>query len=139
MTRAAAFTAEIVRATSRGLAGVATAALYERLGVTADSPQGKDRSEEVEARYGTDGFEVWRQSMSMRLLALASALEVSDVEIFADDIDWFRGLSTSRSIPIEDVAVALDCLEETVAGQLPTENRDLLSPYFQAARATSIP
>ena len=62
MTRAAAFTAEIVRSSSRGLAGLATALLFERVA-------------EATERYGDEGFETWRKTMAARLEALASALE----------------------------------------------------------------
>ncbi len=50
MTRAAAFTAEIVRSSSRGLAGLATALLFERVA-------------EATERYGDEGFETWNAGL----------------------------------------------------------------------------
>lgn len=120
MTRAAAFTAEIVRTSSRGLAGMASAMLYER---QPDAP----------TRYGEGGFETWRQTIAARLQALASALEVGDPSIFADDVAWFRGVATGRGIHQEDVDLALECLHETTRDQLPEGTESDLAPFFEAA------
>lgn len=121
MTRAAAFTAEIVRSSSRGLAGLAAALLFERV------PEATDR-------YGDEGFETWRQTMAARLQALASALEAGDSSIFGDDIQWFRGMSVSRGIPKSDLERAFDCLTETLGSQLPEEALESVTPLMEEAR-----
>jgi len=120
MTRAAAFTAELVRSSSRGLAGLACALLFER---TANAQE----------QYGEDGFDSWRQTLAARLQALASALESGDQAIFTEDLHWFQGVSVTRGIPKSDVLLAVDCLNETVRSQLPEETGDAVAPYFASA------
>lgn len=120
MTRAAAFSAELVRTSSRGLAGLASALFFER---AVDALE----------QYGNDGFDSWRQTMAARLEALASALEAGDEAIFTEDMNWFQGISVTRGIPKADILLALDCLAETVRSQLPEETGDTVAPYFASA------
>lgn len=121
MTRAAAFTAEIVRSSRRGLAGLATALLFERV---AEAPE----------RYGDEGFETWRKTIAARLEALASALEAGDSTMFEDDVKWFRSISLSRGIPREDLINAYECLAETLRGQLPEEAFGSVEELMRDAR-----
>ncbi len=120
MTRAAAFTAELVRTSSRGLAGLASALFYERA------------SDAIE-QYGDEGFETWRKTMEARLQALASALESGDEAIFTEDVHWFQGVAVTRGIPKSDILLAIDCLGETVRSQLPDETGHAVAPYITAA------
>lgn len=123
MTRAAAFTAEIVRSSSRGLAGLATALLFERVA-------------EATERYGDEGFETWRKTMAARLEALASALEAGDSTIFSDDVGWFRSMSMSRGIPKADLISAYECMEETLRGQLPEEALGSVDDLLREGRSS---
>ncbi|MEM6569593.1 MAG: cobalamin-dependent protein [Planctomycetota bacterium] len=120
MTRAAAFAAELVRTTSRGLAGLAAARFFESV-------------EDAETRYGEDGFDSWREAMGARIDALSAALEAGDTTIFADDVLWFRGIATSRGLAESDVTVSLDCLRETLVAQLPEGTADEIVPLFDGA------
>lgn len=120
MMRAAAFSAELVRTSSRGLAGLASALFFER-------------ALDAQEQYGDEGFESWRQTMTARLQALASALEAGDEAIFSEDVSWFQGVSVSRGIPKSDILLALECLAETVRSQLPEETGDTVAPYFTSA------
>lgn len=122
MTRAAAFTAEIVRSSSRGLAGLATALLFERV-------------PEASERYGDEGFETWRKTIGARLQALSSALEAGDGTIFGDDVQWFRSMSVSRGIPKADLISAFDCIEETLRAQLPEEALGAVQDVMKEARS----
>ena len=121
MSRSAAFTSEIIRTSTRGLAGMAAARLYESV---ADAT----------TRYGEHGFDSWRQAIAARLSSLASALDVGDPALFAEDIGWFRSVSAAREIPEADLGIALDAIGHTVRELLPDENGALLDPYFDAAR-----
>lgn len=121
MTRAAAFTAEIVRSSSRGLAGMVVARFYET-------------TEDAEELYGEGGFETWRKSVGARLQSLASAMEAGDPSIFADDLRWFRGMAAGRGIPEGHLSLALDALADTLRTQLPSGTRDDLGPFLEAAR-----
>jgi len=121
MTRAAEFTAELIRTTSRGLAGLSTARLFEKI-------------EGAESRYGDDGFDSWRQALGARLEALASALEADDPSLFTEDMVWFRAVITSRDVGEEDVVVALNSMQETLAAQLPGAADSSIGRFFDAAR-----
>lgn len=121
MTRTAAFAAELVRASGRGLSGLAAARFFER-------------SDGAAERFGDDGFESWRRAMGARLDALASALDADDPKIFADDVLWFRGMSTSRDVRETEIELALDCLGEIVGEQIPDPATETVAPYFDAAR-----
>lgn len=120
MTRAAEFTAELIRTTSRGLAGLSTARLFEKI-------------DGAETRYGEGGFDSWRQALSARLEALASALEADDTKLFADDMVWFRAVITSREIDAKDVGLALESMRETLTAQLPGTTDGSIDRFFDAA------
>lgn len=120
MTRAAEFTAELIRTTSRGLAGLSTARLFEKV-------------EASDTRYGESGFDSWRKALSARLEALASALEADDPKLFADDMVWFRAVITSRDVEARDVLVALESMRETLTAQLPGTNDTSIDRFFDAA------
>ena len=120
MTRAAEFTAELIRTTSRGLAGLSTARLFEKV-------------EASDTRYGESGFDSWRKALSARLEALASALEADDPKLFADDMVWFRAVITSRDVEAGDVLVALESMRETLTAQLPGTNDTSIDRFFDAA------
>lgn len=122
MTRAAAFTAELVRSSSRGLAGLAASRFYERCVDAQD-------------RYGEEGFESWRQAMAARLQSLSAALDSRDEGIFVDDLNWFRSVSGSRGIPREDLALALECLEQAMRESLPEDGAEAIGPFMDSARA----
>ncbi|MFT5735201.1 MAG: methanogenic corrinoid protein MtbC1 [Planctomycetota bacterium] len=122
MTRATAFTAELIETSARGLSGLTVARAYER-------------SSELDARYGGEGFETWRHSVTSRLESLAAALASADPKVFSDDLLWFRSLSTSRGIPPADLLLVLDCMEDVLAEQLPGNVPEAVSPYFEAARS----
>ena len=120
MSREAAFTAELIRSSSRGLAGQTVALFYTR----ADGP---------ETRYGVEGFDSWRKTIAARFEALAGALHASEPKMFADDLLWFRGLSGARGVPKDDLALALECMETIVAERLPGEAEAATEPYFREA------
>ncbi|MEM9380841.1 MAG: cobalamin-dependent protein [Planctomycetota bacterium] len=120
MTRAAAFAAELVRTTSRGLAGLAAARFFETV-------------EDAESRYGENGFDSWREAMGARIDALSAALEAGDATIFNDDVLWFRGIATSRDVEASDVEACIVCLRETLIAQLPEGTADEIVPLFDAA------
>lgn len=122
MSREAAFTSELIRSSSRGLAGQTVALFYTR----ASSP---------EARYGDDGFESWRKTIAARFDALAGALDANDPAIFAEDLTWFRGLSGARGVPEDDLALVLDCMGEMVSERLPEEAGAATAEYFAKAIA----
>ncbi|WP_419190317.1 cobalamin B12-binding domain-containing protein [Saltatorellus ferox] len=110
----------MIRTTARGLAGLSVARAYER-------------SDALVERYGSDGFETWKQALKSRLETLGAALSAGDPKMFADDLLWFRGISTSRGIPSEDLLLVLDCMQETLVDQLPGETGPAVKPYFEAA------
>ncbi len=120
MSREAAFTAELIRSSARGLAGQTVALLYER-------------AEDPETRYGHEGFESWRRTIAARFEALAGALDAAEPKIFADDLLWFRGLSGARGVPPEDLKLAVQCMGTTVAERLPGEAEAATAPYFAEA------
>jgi len=122
MKRAEAFTSEILRTSTRGLAGMAAALFFER-------------DEGAHDRYGDDGFESWRQAIGARISALASAMDVGDVGIYADDVRWFRSVSQSRGIEESDLASALACLGETIAAHMPDGTAQSVTPYLEAGVA----
>ncbi len=121
MTREAAFTAELIRSSSRGLAGQTVALFYTR----ADSP---------ETRYGDEGFESWRKTLAARFEALSGALDANQPKMFADDLLWFRGLSGARGVPKEDLTLIIECMGNIVAERLPGEAEATTEPYFDEAR-----
>ena len=120
MTRAAEFTAELIRTTSRGLAGLTTARLFAKV-------------EDADSRYGESGFDSWRQALGARLEALASALEADDTKLFSDDMIWFRAVITSRDIEQEDVLLALESMRETLTAQLPGNTDASIDRFFDHA------
>lgn len=121
MTRAAEFTAELIRTTSRGLAGLSTAKLFEKV-------PGSD------TKYGEQGFDSWRQAMAARLESLASALEADDTDLFAEDMKWFREVITTRDVGEADVLAAMESMQEILAAQLPGAADTSLDRFFDAAR-----
>lgn len=122
MKRAEAFTSEILRTSTRGLAGMAAALFFER---TTDAHD----------RYGDGAFESWRQAFGARISALASALEVGDAGIYTDDVRWFQSVSQSRGVEESDLRSALECLAETVDAHLPDGATEPLTPYLSAGIA----
>jgi methanogenic corrinoid protein MtbC1 len=117
MSREAAFTAELIRSSARGIAGQTVALFFTR-------------AEDPETRYGHEGFESWRRTVAARFEALAGALDAAEPKMFADDLLWFRGLSGARGVPAEDLKLVVECMEATIAESLPGEAKTSTAPYF---------
>jgi methanogenic corrinoid protein MtbC1 len=104
MPTAPAFTAELLRASARALAGLASARLLET------HPELLDRR--------ADAFEAWRAHLEAQLEDLAAAVEVGDPQLFARQVRWLREAAEVRGVTAEELRLALGALAVTLRERL---------------------
>lgn len=103
------FAAEILTASSAGLARLAAEKVVPRL----------ERPEV----YGTDPLGSWRQHITGRLADLSLALADGRQPWFADQVGWAKVALRSRGAPESDLLASLQCLREVLAAELPDRAR----------------
>ena len=117
MTMKTEFAAQWLRTGSEGLAGLATAKLFEQ------NPESL-----------TDDFLAWKGHMRGKVLQLAAAIQTNSPAAFAGHVLWIRQAFEARAIPPEVVGAALDSLAEVIAESVPSDATAILAPHWQAAQ-----
>ena len=110
------FAAQVLRTRATGIAGLATARLFE------GHPEGL-----------VDDFLAWKGHMRGQVLQLAAALQAEQIDGFAGHIAWTRDAFMARQIPKEVVSSALACMAEVAHDSLPEGVASELSPFLAAA------
>ncbi len=108
--------AQFLRSTADGLAGLATARLFEN-----------------DANTLIDDFTAWKGHLRTQVLQLAAAIQASDQQGFADHIDWVRHSFAAREIPVEVLEAAVRSLLETTRESLPADAISAVEPHLHAA------
>ncbi|MDF1836311.1 MAG: cobalamin-dependent protein [Planctomycetota bacterium] len=111
------FTAQILRTSADGIAGLATARLFEQ------HPDGL-----------VDDFSAWKAHLKDQTLQLAAALQSQNPGAFANHMDWTRVAFQGRGIPNSAVLQAMECLDEVACDSIPSGMVAELTPYLEAAR-----
>lgn len=114
------FSAQLLRASGEGLAGLATSRLFET-------------TPEFAERYAPDGFESWRSQYRIHLDYLATAVEDGLPETFARHLAWQRTAFQSRQVSPEDLRLAVTTLRHVIESELPPPAVAPLAPCFDAA------
>ena len=110
MSEPNSFAAELLEVSAAGYAALAA----ERLVTTHP---------ELAARFSTDATGAWRGVFAQRIVELATALRLSEPDLFVARVNWARRAFTARDVPEADLRASLDVLAEVLARELPDEAR----------------
>lgn len=108
--------AQFLRTSADGLAGLATARLFEHDSDTL-----------------VDDFTAWKGHLRTQVLQLAAAVQASNPQGYADHIDWVRHSFAARGIPVEVLEGAVRSLLETARESLPESALPQIEAHLQAA------
>ena len=108
--------AQFLRTSADGLAGLATARLFEK-----------------EADYLVDDFIAWKGHLRTQVLQLAASVQSNRPDGFANHIDWVRHGFSTRGIPTGALEAAVQCLSLTANEALPPESLVHIEPHIEAA------
>jgi methanogenic corrinoid protein MtbC1 len=114
------FTAEILRASTSGLARLATQRLIPRL-----KPDGPG--------LGRDADRAWGEHLSGRLADLAQAVDEGRASTFLDQVAWSKVAFRSRDVPLEDLRASLECLHEVLTSELPPDSGEQPARFVRGA------
>ncbi|MDA1266187.1 MAG: cobalamin-dependent protein [Planctomycetota bacterium] len=120
MAEGNAFSAQLLRASSDGLAGLAASRLFET-------------SPEFAERYAPDGFENWRAQFQVQVDYLASAVDDGLPQTFARHVAWQRVAFQAREVSTEDLRLAVRTLRLVLEEELPAPAAADLGDHFDAA------
>jgi methanogenic corrinoid protein MtbC1 len=107
MSTPAAFSAEVIRSSAKGLAAMATERLLPVL--------------EGSSQYGGNPAATWRAHLVGRMDDLALALADDWPEQFRRQVGWARVAFINREAPVTDLKLSLTCLHEVIGSELPPE------------------
>ncbi len=110
------FTAQIIRSSADGIAGLAAARLFE------DTPQ-----------TPVETFTAWKAHLKDMTLQLAAALQSQNIESFADHMAWKLVAFQSTNVPSSEVILALNCLDEVAIDSVPPGTVSQLTPILEEA------
>ncbi len=113
-----AFTASLLRASSKGFAGLVATQMFETEPSTVQ----------------TAGFDAWQAHANRQVLALASAVEDEAPELFSAAVAWSRDAFVGRRVSPDGLALSLKCLEGVLEESLPRHAWAILPEYFLRAR-----
>jgi methanogenic corrinoid protein MtbC1 len=114
------FLAELLRATA------------SELGVRA-ARRLVDSHPQVAARYEPLPACKWKESFTSWTLELAAALAAGCPSLFARQIAWRRSAFAARGVPIDDIKVGLRILKDTLAGEVPPDDRAVIDAFVAPA------
>ena len=114
------FTAQLLRASADGLAGIAASRLLEA-------------NQEILDRHSPDAFEVWRMHMRVQISALAAAIADGLPEGFSRQASWSREAFETRDVPISDLQTSLATLQSVLEEELPPAASNSLGRFFDKA------
>jgi methanogenic corrinoid protein MtbC1 len=113
-----AFAASLLRASSKGFAGLVATRMIEV------SPSSVEPA----------GFDAWLAFSNRQILALASAVGDESPELFSADLAWSREAFAARQASPEGLVSSLQCLESVLQESLPGPAWAVLPEYFRRAR-----
>jgi methanogenic corrinoid protein MtbC1 len=110
------FTAQIIRNSADGIAGLAAARLFEQ-----------------HPHDLVDDFATWKGHLRNQALQLSAALQSQSTCAFADHVTWMLVALQAQNIPASAVLKSVECLGEITSESIPTEMVTELTPYLEAA------
>ncbi|NKB88829.1 MAG: hypothetical protein GKS06_11485 [Acidobacteria bacterium] len=93
-----------------------------------------ERDAALEERFAPGAHGRWQDNQIQRLRELAAALDAQAPTVFGAQTRWNAHAFQVRGLRPDDLAVALDALEEILRDSLPAKPAEILEPYFGAAR-----
>ncbi len=106
MTDSSKFAASLIDTGAAGYAAAAAERIIEGHPETAE-------------RFGAGAFRAWQEHLSQRLHELAAALVAGGPDLFTAEVSWTRVAFEGRDVPLEDLRVSLECLQQVLAEELP--------------------
>lgn len=100
------FAAQMLERGASGYAGFTSSAMMEA-------------QPELVGRYQPDAFGTWKAFLTQRILELAAAVGTGQPQLFASRVLWSRKALLAREQPVEDLALCLRTLRETLGDNLP--------------------
>ncbi|MDG1463000.1 MAG: cobalamin-dependent protein [Gammaproteobacteria bacterium] len=119
MTKNTEFASMLLEKGAPGYAGLAASLLLENL------PDNNDPNE----------LNNWKGHITQRILELSAALSVSQPQLFANRVAWFRKALIARSIDEKYVMASLNALRETLNDRLPEVGKQAPLVYIDHAIA----
>ena len=116
------FSAQLLRASADGLAGIAASRLFEADPTLAE-------------RHGEGAFQAWRRHLGAQLGELAAAAADGVPEAFAERVAWSREAFAARDVPVADLSAGLECLRGVLREELPPAAWQPLDEYLDRGRA----
>lgn len=120
MTAPNPFAAQLLRASTEGLSGIAASRLLE-----ADPT--------LQERHAPQAFDVWRNHMRVQLGALGAALADGVPAGFARQAAWARSAFETRDVPVADLEHGLRTLRAVLEEELPPQAAGAVADFFDAA------
>ena len=117
-----AFAAEFIQGGASAIAAQAAASLVENDTALA-------------ARWAPHAFEHWKADLAGRLAYLAVAVRAGRAELFASHLRWSTHAFAAREVPIDDLALAVDCLRDAVLESLPPAAHEAVLRVLDAGAA----
>jgi methanogenic corrinoid protein MtbC1 len=116
------FAAELIEASTAGIATAATRRLLES-------------APEQQSRLGVANGASWQSYYVQRLLELGAALRIGAPEAFSARAVWQHKAFLARDLDAADVAASLESLKATVLEELPNEHAATIAGYIEQALA----
>jgi len=122
MSESNSFAAELLEISAAGYAALAA----ERL--LANHP-------ELAARFSQGATGAWRGVFAQRIVELATALRLSEPDLFVARINWARRAFMARDVPESDLRASLQVLAEVLERELPDEAQPAAAGMLDLALA----
>jgi methanogenic corrinoid protein MtbC1 len=114
------FLAELLRATSGDLA---IRAAHRFINSRPD----------IAVRYEPLAVCKWKDGFASTIIDLSSSLAAGCPSVFARQIAWRRSAFEARGVPLDDLKAGLAVLKETVAAEVPPEDRAIIESFVKPA------
>lgn len=100
------YIAEMLRISGRAYAAQAATQLLEQ-------------HPECAAHFDGTAFPYWQDNLAQRIHELAVALELDEPSLFDTELQWAAEAFAAREVPLGDLHHSLECLQATLAAELP--------------------
>lgn len=87
---------------------------------------------DIQARYGSQGFDYYQRDIKFHLKFLRSALTYLSKGLFGSYIEWVKGLLIGLNIPVEDIAINFQCFKQVFEAKAPSPVREILLEFMNA-------
>jgi hypothetical protein len=91
------------------------------------------RQQDLEVRYGANGWRYCVRDVARHVDALASSVELGDPARFVNYVRWARGVMSAHGIAAEDLRVSLEAMRDVLPRLLPREAEETARLHLEAA------